>query len=84
VISFRSTKEAHCEYGNCGRFIVASRVKSIRSKELLTQNEFADACSLNRSYLANIERCNRNFGIDTLSHIVEGLGMTFAEFFSDD
>ena len=46
--------------------------------------QLADACNLNRSYLADIEQCNRNFGIASLSRIVEGLGMTFAEFFSDE
>ena len=84
MISSRPTKEAHCVYQNYGRLIVANRIKAIRSRELLTQSQLADACNLNRSYLADIEQCNRNFGIASLSRIVEGLGMTFAEFFSDE
>ncbi len=39
--------------------------------------------NLNRSYLADIEMGNRNFGVDTLTKIVEGFGITFEEFFSD-
>ena len=36
---------------------------------------------LNRSYLADIEKGNRNFGVDTLDKIVRGFGMSYEEFF---
>ena len=36
---------------------------------------------LNRSYLAEIEKGNRSFGIDTLDKIVMGFGLSYAEFF---
>lgn len=36
---------------------------------------------VNRSYLADIEKGNRNFGFDTLERIVSGLGVSYSEFF---
>ncbi|MCP2077538.1 Helix-turn-helix domain-containing protein [Adlercreutzia equolifaciens subsp. celatus DSM 18785] len=38
---------------------------------------------LNRSYLADIEKGNRNFGIDTLDKIIRGFDMSYSEFFKD-
>jgi len=36
---------------------------------------------INRSYLADIEQGNRNFGFDTLDKIVKGFGISLSEFF---
>lgn len=36
---------------------------------------------INRSYLADIEKGNRNFGFDTLEKIVSGFGISYSEFF---
>ena len=60
---------------------IGLRIRALRKKQGLTQSTFALMCSLNRSYLADIEKGNRNFGIDTLEKIVKGLDITFAEFF---
>ena len=38
---------------------------------------------LNRSYLADIEKGNRNFGIDTLNKIVSGFGISYEKFFKN-
>ena len=38
---------------------------------------------LNRSYLADIEKGNRNFGIDTLDKIISGFDMTYSDFFKN-
>ncbi len=62
---------------------IALRIKELRREQGVTQVQFAQMCGLNRSYLADIEKGNRNFGIDTLDRIVHGLGMTFGEFFED-
>lgn len=60
---------------------IALRIKALRSEQGITQERFASMTGLNRSYLADIEKGNRNFGIDTLVRIVDGFGITFSEFF---
>ena len=60
---------------------IAARIKELRAEHGLTQERFALMIDLNRSYLADIEKGNRNFGIDTLDKIVSGFGLTYAEFF---
>lgn len=61
---------------------VGMRVKALRREQGITQEKFALMTGLNRSYLADIEKGNRNFGFDTLERIVTGFGITFAEFFA--
>ncbi len=60
---------------------VGGRVKELRAREGLTQERFALVAGVNRSYLADIEKGNRNFGFDTLERIVSGLGVSYSEFF---
>ncbi len=60
---------------------MAKRTKELRHENGITQQQFALMVGLNRSYLADIEKGNRNFGIDTLDKIVSGFGMSYAEFF---
>ena len=60
---------------------VGGRVKELRTQQSLTQERFALVAGVNRSYLADIEKGNRNFGDDTLERIVSGLGVSYSEFF---
>ena len=62
---------------------IALRTKELRASQGITQERFAAMTGLNRSYLADIEKGNRNFGIDTLTKIVSGFNITFSEFFSE-
>ena len=63
------------------RAFIARRIKELRAENGVTQEKFAMMVGLNRSYLADIEKANRNFGIDTLDKIVRGFNLTYAEFF---
>lgn len=63
------------------RIAVAARIKELRAEHGITQEKFALMVGLNRSYLADIEKGNRNFGVDTLDKIVRGFNLTYAEFF---
>ncbi len=62
---------------------VGMRVKALRREQGITQEKFALMTGINRSYLADIEKGNRNFGFDTIERIVTGFGITYAEFFAD-
>lgn len=60
---------------------VGLRIKELRRKGGITQEKFALMMGINRSYLADIEQGNRNFGFDTLDKIVKGFGISLSEFF---
>lgn len=60
---------------------IALRMKTLRKEQNITQDRFALMTGVNRSYLADIEKGNRNFGIDTLNRIIDGFGLSWAEFF---
>lgn len=60
---------------------VGARIKELRRHNGLTQEKFALMIGINRSYLADIEKGNRNFGFDTLEKIVNGFDVSLEEFF---
>lgn len=62
---------------------IGARIRELRKEQGLTQERFALMTGLNRSYLADIEKGNRNFGIDTLSRIIEGFDLRWTSFFED-
>ena len=62
---------------------IALRIKELRLIHGITQERFSLMTHLNRSYLADIEKGNRNFGIDTLDKIIRGFDMSYSEFFKD-
>ena len=41
---------------------IGERIKALRKRENITQERFALMTGVNRSYLADIEKGNRNFG----------------------
>lgn len=55
------------------RQYASQRIKELRADKSMTQAELARKSGINRSYLADIEMGNRNFGIDTLEKILRGL-----------
>ena len=65
------------------RNAAAQRIKELRREHGITQEKFALMVGLNRSYLAEIEKGNRSFGIDTLDKIIGGFGLSYAEFFEE-
>lgn len=60
---------------------IGMRIKELRQQAGITQEKFALMTGINRSYLADIEKGNRNFGFDTLDRIVNGFGISLSEFF---
>lgn len=63
------------------RMSLAKRIKHLRSDKSMTQSDLAKCAGINRSYLADIEMGNRNFGVDTLEKLLNGLDVTYEEFF---
>ncbi|WP_318617633.1 helix-turn-helix transcriptional regulator [Sporosarcina sp. YIM B06819] len=53
--------------------LVGINIKEIRKTKKLTQDQLAEKCGLQTSYLASIERGDRNITLQTLEKIIEGL-----------
>ena len=64
--------------------LVGSNIKEIRKLKKLTQEELAEKCGLQTSYLAGVERGDRNITIQTLEKITKGLEETPISIFKFD
>lgn len=60
---------------------IASRIKELRHGQCMTLMQFALMSGLNRSYVADIEKSKRNFGIDALNRVAHGFGISYQELF---
>ena len=58
------------------------RIKELRGERGLSQERFANAIGIARTYLAEVENGKRNVSLVNLEKIIKGLGVTFEEFFS--
>lgn len=63
---------------------VGLRIKELRDETGLSQEAFAYNIGMARSYFAEIEIGKRNVSIINLKKIIDGLGVSFEEFFSSD
>ncbi|MCK9857597.1 helix-turn-helix transcriptional regulator [Paenibacillus sp. ATY16] len=63
------------------RNVVGDRIRAIRKAKELTQQELAERSNLDDAYIGAVERGERNFSIDTLDKIVEGLDISPGELF---
>lgn len=51
------------------RKTLSINMKHYRSLLNLSQEDLADLCDLHRTYISDIERCNRNVSIDNIEKI---------------
>lgn len=63
---------------------IGEKIKSIRIKKNLTQEELADRCELTKGFISQVERDLTSPSIATLIDILEGLGTNLKDFFSDE
>jgi transcriptional regulator with XRE-family HTH domain len=61
---------------------IAARVKELRDKQGLTQEELAWRSEIDRTSMNHIENGRRNISIATLEKLVDGLEISFQDFFS--
>ena len=45
----------------------------------MTQEDLADRTGLHRTYISDVERCERNISIDCIDKIAEAFGITASE-----
>lgn len=55
------------------------RVKELRARLSMSQEEFASTIDLDRSYLASVEAGHRNISLRNISKIAVGLGVSISE-----
>jgi transcriptional regulator with XRE-family HTH domain len=56
-------------------------VRAYRMERGLSQETFADACEIDRSYMGGVERGERNLALVNIIRIVQALDMEPSEFF---
>ena len=61
---------------------VGLRIKELRIKLGISQEELAARANLDRTYITSVERGKRNISIGTLEKIVLQLNCTMHEFFN--
>ena len=65
----------------CRRF--GKRVKLLRLRGRLSQEDFADQAGIDSSYLGKVERGERNPSLGVIARIAKAFGITLAELLSD-
>lgn len=61
------------------RQIMAENLRAIRVAANISQEELAELCGLHRTYISDIERCNRNVSIDNIERIAKALHITSSD-----
>ena len=61
---------------------VGQRIKELRTKQGLSQEEFAFKCDLDRTYITSLERGKRNISLENLEKIAKAFNTTLSEFFN--
>ena len=61
---------------------VGQRIKELRTKKGLSQEEFAFKCDLDRTYITSLERGKRNISLENLEKIAKAFNMSLSEFFN--
>lgn len=62
---------------------IGNRIKELRAKKDLSQNDLAFYAGLDRSYLASVESGKRNVSIVNIEKITSALEVSLKDFFQD-
>lgn len=63
---------------------IGARIVELRTARKFTQQKFAYAAEMERTYLNHIEKGRKNISIRTLERILVVLNISFMEFFDSD
>jgi transcriptional regulator with XRE-family HTH domain len=63
---------------------IGNRIKELRLEKKLSQTDLAVDAEINRGYLSDTEKGNRNVSAVNLEKIIIALGITFKEFFDSE
>lgn len=59
--------------------LLGLRIKKLRGELGLSQEEFADKCGFDRTYISMIERGKRNISLSNLYRVAAGLGVSVSK-----
>ncbi|WP_066302110.1 helix-turn-helix domain-containing protein [Bacillus sp. FJAT-29937] len=62
--------------------LVGINIKEIRKSKKLTQEDLAEKCGIQTSFLAGVERGDRNITLQTLEKLITGLEVVPADIFN--
>jgi transcriptional regulator with XRE-family HTH domain len=60
------------------------RIRTLRERAGLSQEQLADKAGIHRTYLGGVERGERNLGLKNVFRIAEALGVPTAELFAGE
>ncbi len=63
---------------------IGIRIKEIRTEKNLTQEAVAWKAELDRTFMNHVENGRRNISVESLEKIMNGLEVSFKEFFGVD
>ena len=64
------------------KLLLGKRVRELRTKLGLSQEELADIAHLDRTYITSVECGRRNISIVNIEKLVNSLNVSLAEFFN--
>lgn len=62
---------------------VGNKIRALRHERDLSQEQFANLCGLDRTYIAGIELGKRNVAIVNLEKIAKAFGISLSELFEN-
>lgn len=66
------------------RKVFASRLRQIRQRKGLSQEELADMAGLHRTYVGSVERSERNISIDNIERLAKALEVDIIELLKEE
>lgn len=66
------------------RVELGRKIKALRLAAELTQSELADRAQLTKGFISQVENDQTSISLDSLLDILDALGTSISEFFSDD
>ena len=63
---------------------IGAKVRRLRTQRGLTMEELADRCELSKGFISQVERNLASPSIATLTDMLECLGSSLSQFFSED
>ncbi|MBK7140748.1 MAG: helix-turn-helix transcriptional regulator [bacterium] len=62
---------------------IGEKIRALRLASDLTQEELADRAQLTKGFISQLENDQTSISVDSLSDLLDALGVTLSEFFSD-
>lgn len=64
-------------------FVFGQTVRKLRLSKDISQEKFADMCSLHRTYISDVELGKRNVSLENIEKMAEALNMHISDLFKE-